>query len=356
MKRKANVRKLAVTLLTVTLSFFPLTACGGSPSTSSGGSVEVSASDIQLVKKSHYGLVYGVPNNWDEYETDDGDKYYDAPGHGVMFVSMTSDITFSNDTDDDVAYITGQYIDSQDFSFGDIDKSSDGDAIAYFGELTKEENDGTYRGFVKFIISGSTIYTVFTYVPEARYDSQIETLEAVMDSVHVAAPSAPVQESVPVETVNSTADTSEKSDSATTSQKNAVEKAKSYIAMTGFSHDGLVDQLKYEGFSDEDAAYGADNCGADWNAEALEKAKGYIDMTGFSYDGLVDQLEYEGFTSDQATYGADNCGADWNAEAAEKAKSYMDMQSFSRSRLIGQLEYEGFTADQAAYGADSVGL
>lgn len=33
-----------------------------------------------------------------------------------------------------------------------------------------------------------------------------------------------------------------------TEQKNAMATAKSYLAFTGFSHDGLIDQLEYEGY------------------------------------------------------------------------------------------------------------
>lgn len=89
---------------------------------------------------------------------------------------------------------------------------------------------------------------------------------------------------------------------------------------------------------------------------ALSKAKSYLSYTAFSHDGLVDQLVYEQFSTADATYGADNCGADWNAQAAKKAKSYMSYSSFSRGSLIAQLEYDKFTSDQATYGANSVGL
>lgn len=88
---------------------------------------------------------------------------------------------------------------------------------------------------------------------------------------------------------------------------------------------------------------------------ALRSARDYIDMTGFSYTGLIEQLEYEGYSHEESVYGADNCGADWNAEAAESAKDYMDMTAFSRQGLIDQLLYEGFTKEQAEYGAASVG-
>ena len=88
---------------------------------------------------------------------------------------------------------------------------------------------------------------------------------------------------------------------------------------------------------------------------ALETANDYLRVMAFSYTGLIEQLEYEGYSKQEATYGADNCEADWNEQAAEMAKQYIDTMSFSRSGLIEQLEYEGFTKEQAEYGASSVG-
>ena len=89
---------------------------------------------------------------------------------------------------------------------------------------------------------------------------------------------------------------------------------------------------------------------------ALLKAKSYLAYSSFSYKGLIEQLEYEEFSHEEAVYGADNCGANWNEQAAKKAKSYMDYSSFSKNGLIGQLEYEGFTKEQAQYGASTVGF
>lgn len=142
---------------------------------------------------------------------------------------------------------------------------------------------------------------------------------------------------------------------ATMGEQNALKKANSYLDYTAFSYEGLIDQLEYEGFTSEEAKFGADNCGADWYEQALKKAYSYLDYTAFSYSGLIDQLEYEDFTTDQATYAADNCGADWNEQAVKKAKSYLDHTSFSKTGLIEQLEYEGFTTEQATYGAEQNG-
>lgn len=88
---------------------------------------------------------------------------------------------------------------------------------------------------------------------------------------------------------------------------------------------------------------------------ALGKAKEYLDVIAFSYSGLIEQLEYNGFSKEEATYGADNCGADWNEQAAKKAAEYLNVMSFSKSGLIEQLEYNGFTHDQAVYGVEAVG-
>ena len=88
---------------------------------------------------------------------------------------------------------------------------------------------------------------------------------------------------------------------------------------------------------------------------ALDKAKSYLDYTAFSKEGLIEQLEYEGFTNAEAKFGVDNCGANWKEQAAKKAKQYMNYSSFSKKGLIDQLEYEGFTSEQAEYGAKAVG-
>ena len=88
---------------------------------------------------------------------------------------------------------------------------------------------------------------------------------------------------------------------------------------------------------------------------ALSKALSYLDYSAFSYSGLVKQLEFEGFTHQEAVYGVDNSGADWNEQVALKAQSYLDYSAFSRQGLIDQLKYEGFTQEQAEYGVKAVG-
>ena len=150
-------------------------------------------------------------------------------------------------------------------------------------------------------------------------------------------------------------DESISNNNASIGEKNALKSAKSYLAFTAFSYKGLVGQLEYEGYSNSEATYAADNCGANWKEQALKNAKSYLEYTAFSYKGLISQLEYEKYTHEEAVYGADNCGANWNEQAAKCAQSYLAYSSFSRSQLIEQLEYEGFTHDQAVYGVTANG-
>ncbi len=133
------------------------------------------------------------------------------------------------------------------------------------------------------------------------------------------------------------------------------------------SRDSILWMLEFEGFTNEQAVYAADNYTKtakqpSYNQEptlgeknALIKAEQYLQYGAFSEEGLIDQLEYEGFTSPEAKYAVENCGADWYEQAAKKAEQYLNYSAFSKEGLIEQLEYEGFSHSQALHGAESVG-
>lgn len=94
----------------------------------------------------------------------------------------------------------------------------------------------------------------------------------------------------------------------TLSQKNAVGKAEDYLNYTAFSKSGLVEQLEYEGFSNEDATYAVNKVEADWKQQAVLKAEDYLNYSSFSRSGLIEQLEFEGFSNEEATYAVDEIG------------------------------------------------
>ena len=100
----------------------------------------------------------------------------------------------------------------------------------------------------------------------------------------------------------------------TAAQRNAVRSANSYLQLSGFSRQGLIDQLSSE-FGDRrsvgDATVAVDSLSTDWNAQAARSAVSYLELSGFSCQGLIDQLSSEfgdKYTVEQATYGATQAG------------------------------------------------
>lgn len=98
------------------------------------------------------------------------------------------------------------------------------------------------------------------------------------------------------------------------SQQNALRSAGQYLAMSGFSRKGLIEQLSSEageGYPVKDATWAVDHVKADWNEQAVRSAKEYLKMTPFSRKDLIEQLSSaagEGYTVAQATYAADKVG------------------------------------------------
>ena len=97
---------------------------------------------------------------------------------------------------------------------------------------------------------------------------------------------------------------SQDDDEPTLGEQNALKSAQSYLSISAFSHSRLIQQLEYEGYSNAEATYGADRCGANWCEQAAKRAASYLKVSAFSQEGLIKQLLYEGFTQTQATYGA----------------------------------------------------
>lgn len=112
-----------------------------------------------------------------------------------------------------------------------------------------------------------------------------------------------------------------------------------------------------ESFIDDDTDYVVLENGEPRNMGenmAISSAKEYLETQGFSKQGLIEQLEFEGYTKEEAIYGANNCRVDWKQQAIVVAKSYLESMSFSRCALIEQLEYDGFTHEEAQYGVDKI--
>lgn len=57
-------------------------------------------------------------------------------------------------------------------------------------------------------------------------------------------------------------------------------------------------------FFNRDATYAVDSLNVDWQKQAIKKVE-YLDLTSFSKSGLIDQLIFEGFSEEHATNAVD---------------------------------------------------
>jgi hypothetical protein len=98
-------------------------------------------------------------------------------------------------------------------------------------------------------------------------------------------------------------------------QKNAVRSAQNYLSFSGFSRDGLIEQLSSpygDGYNKADATVAVDSLSVDWNKQAVRSAEQYLQLMGFSCRGLINQLSSRAgdkYTVAQATFGAQQAGA-----------------------------------------------
>ncbi len=140
---------------------------------------------------------------------------------------------------------------------------------------------------------------------------ELETLAGI-STPSAAQPSPLAQSQAPAP---SKPNTNNAAQSLTGPQKNAVRAAQSYLSISAFSRDGLIEQLSSQagnGFNINDATKAVDSLGVDWNQEAVKSAKQYLQMMGFSCSGLIQQLSSRAgakFTEKQATFGAQRAGA-----------------------------------------------
>lgn len=99
-------------------------------------------------------------------------------------------------------------------------------------------------------------------------------------------------------------------------EQQAVESAQNYLNLgSGFSAESLFQQLTSSdgsGFTAANANFAISYLKPDWDAQAVEAAKGYLSLgTGFSHDGLIQQLTSDdgnGFTEAQAEYAVAKVG------------------------------------------------
>jgi hypothetical protein len=96
----------------------------------------------------------------------------------------------------------------------------------------------------------------------------------------------------------------------TKAQEQAIGSAEDYLSFSGFSKQGLIQQLTQgESFSKKDATYAVNHIDVNWKKQAAKSAEDYLSISHFSHQGLIDQLmQGDGYTKAQAEYGVDQAG------------------------------------------------
>ncbi|MFR8171202.1 MAG: Ltp family lipoprotein [Marvinbryantia sp.] len=174
-------------------------------------------------------------------------------------------------------------------------------------KMTEYETSDAMAGFFFASVYLSTCYDDGTYAHEIGQEAVVGLEELYKGYVNEFQSHIKTAYGYYDEIMNKDNENDSQSD-MTMGQKNALTSALSYLDYSAFSYTGLIEQLEYEGYSNEDAVFAVDNCGADWNEQAAKSAKSYLEYSAFSRDGLIEQLEYEGFTHEQAVYGVESNG------------------------------------------------
>jgi hypothetical protein len=198
-------------------------------------------------------------------------------------------------------------------------KATPGATVAINSEAADVDADGHWSG-VASLDSGANSVVVLANAPDtAKTEVSItvtrhrsaKQVEAARRLRAKKAAAARERKRIRDEKKAAAAAAAKEEEERSSGQRNALESAQNYIDLSGFSREGLIEQLSSsaaDGYSLADATYAADHVNADWNAEAVEAAKNYLDLTAMSKDGLIEQLSSSAgdkFTLEQAQYAAE---------------------------------------------------
>lgn len=86
--------------------------------------------------------------------------------------------------------------------------------------------------------------------------------------------------------------------------KKIVKKASWYVENTSSSRMEIIAILRKMEYSMEDCLAAIDSLNVNWNNQAKKAADGYLKIAKFSKDELISQLQFDGFTLEEAQFGA----------------------------------------------------
>ena len=91
-------------------------------------------------------------------------------------------------------------------------------------------------------------------------------------------------------------------------QEKVVAAAKSYIEYAPMSKEGMIEQLKYENFSQDDAEYAVNHANIKWDEQASRSAVVFIGYSNPTTNELKEQLQFEKFSDEEINYALEHNG------------------------------------------------
>ena len=263
------------------------------------------ASDQEVKEYTFANMTYEIPVDWKEIGNNTELNHYYYSDTSMIMVnngSSTSGKTVLNETDQEVylkaleqSFEKFELIEKNTYSVGPYT------GFSFKANITTNSNDSLMYAIVFDNAKQLRAFTINSF--NGADDSAI--LDDVAASVKFDDSEAANTETAATQAKGNSSGTNEIKEF---NQETAVERAKFHTKYNSYSQKGLVKMLVYEGFSDEDAEYGAANCGADWNKEAVEDAESYLNYKSYTRQELYDQLKYEGYTEGQILYALAKAG------------------------------------------------
>lgn len=279
-------------------------------------------------------IKFKIPDYFDIEDTDDPDikQFFDNNSKLPILSLQKGDGTLSDDTIDE--YIN-DFVNSSDGAFNNftnftsVAEKTKTSRIPYTrvyadGDIVLKDNSKLNTDLTFYFISNNKKdkFVVFMYIQYdgLKYDYEYMVHQIIQNIEVTDKKSTDEKEDTTNDTSNSTTNSSDNSSdtptttpststpSPTVGQKNALNRALDYLDYNEFSRKGLIDQLLYDGYTQEEAEYGADHTNANWDEEAALKAMDYLSVMSFSRQGLIEQLMFDGFTQEQAEYGVTQNG------------------------------------------------
>lgn len=88
--------------------------------------------------------------------------------------------------------------------------------------------------------------------------------------------------------------------------------------------------------------------------DAAQRATDYLTYFTMSRQGIIDQMIFDGYDEQESAAAVDKLDVNWDEVAVRKAALYRTAFPMTEKRLTYQLRYDGFTEEQTARAVQAV--